>query len=493
MLYIIDMREIKYILNDLYPEIILDLEQCKIVRCSNQNMMVIAGAGSGKTTTMVAKIRYLVEVEHVNPQEILFLSFTRDTICELQNQVWDRCHIKVDIMTFHKLAYTIVKKVYYKINVLTDIEHVIKQFIEEDSINNRKFKHMIKYFIRKYSFQDEYDLIKQITIFLERKRTKDIDTFEIIKRHHIGRKTRIFLEFYHKLERFYERYLLKHNMIDFYNMIIEATELVKIGSVKLKYRYIIVDEYQDISLERFYLIEEIRKQCCANIIVVGDDWQSIYAFSGSKVSLFYLFTEMLPNVKQYCLSNTYRNSQELIDIAGKFIMKDDIHIKKKLLSKKHLQNPIQMIYYTKRNFHRKLLNIIFILAKDSKEILILGRYQHDIQLLKEIQMLMIDKDGNIYDQRFPDLKIRFLTVHSAKGLGFDNVIILNVRNDKYGFPTKVKDNQIMSLLQDNHSSLYQEERRLFYVALTRSKNYVYIMVPIFHASCYIKELKKDFN
>lgn len=493
MLYIISVREIKLILSDLYPDIILDDEQYQIVINSNQNMIVIAGAGSGKTTTMVAKVKYLVEEENVNPKEILFLSFTKDTIRELQEQLWERCNIQVDIMTFHKLANIILKMGYYHLDILTDMESVIRELVEEEAKQDIQFRHDIQYLIRKYSLKNKQELIHLITAFLERKRIRGIDTYEMQKQRYMQYKTQVFLDVYHKIERKYDRYLLRYHKIDFYNMIIEATELIKIGTVKLKYKYIIVDEYQDISMERFYFIEEIRKQCCANIIVVGDDWQSIYAFSGSQISLFYLFTKLVPEVKTYYLSNTYRNSQELINIAGKFIMKDSSHISKKLLSKKHLPNPVQMIYYTPWNFQRKLLNVIRDSASISEEILILSRYQHDIHLLDNIHELIITKYGNIQDIRFPKLRIQFLTVHAAKGLGYDNVVILNMRNAKYGFPTKVKDNAIMSLLNDKQYNQDAEERRLFYVALTRSKNYVYLMVPFFQASIYMKELKKDFH
>lgn len=168
---------------------------------------------------------------------------------------------------------------------------------------------------------------------------------------------------------------------------------------------------------------------------------------------------------------TYRNSQELIDISTKFVMKNKSQIKKKLLSHKHLDKPIEFIYYINPYIvFKKLYNK---LKKENNDLLILGRNNFDIN-------------------KFSKEEIKeFMSVHSSKGLEAENVILINLTDGLYGFPNKIINSKLIEELHPSDKTyLYAEERRLFYVALTRAKNKVYILVPFFNKSIFIKELKK---
>ena len=119
-------------------------------------------------------------------------------------------------------------------------------------------------------------------------------------------------------------YLTENSAVDFEDMINESNRLLNNAinlNQKIDFDYIIVDEYQDISKQRFDLVKSLSKICDAKIVAVGDDWQSIYAFSGSDISLFTKFEENLGKSKILKIVNTYRNSQEIIDIAGNFVQK----------------------------------------------------------------------------------------------------------------------------------------------------------------------------
>lgn len=114
-------------------------------------------------------------------------------------------------------------------------------------------------------------------------------------------------------------------------MINESAELIRqkrIGREQLDYKYIIVDEYQDISRQRYNLIKELSQLCNAKIVAVGDDWQSIYAFSGSILPLFTRFCEAVGYGQELKITRTYRNAQEIIDIAGTFVQKNSAQIKR---------------------------------------------------------------------------------------------------------------------------------------------------------------------
>lgn len=104
----------------------------------------------------------------------------------------------------------------------------------------------------------------------------------------------------------------------------------------------------------------------------------------------------------------------------------------------------------------------------------------------------IQSDNEIIYTVHKDMKIKFLTIHSAKGLGFDQVILINALDDKYGFPSKIKEDEILSILDSDFEEdiEYAEERRLFYVAITRTKNKVYILAPDYKTSSFITEIKE---
>ena len=230
-------------------------------------------------------------------------------------------------------------------------------------------------------------------------------------------------------------------------------------------------------------------------MVVGDDWQTIYSFASSNINLF---TKFKNNVK-YCeilkIEKTYRNSQELINIAGDFIQKNKNQIKKELISNKTLENPITILKYKKNNFNKELIKTIdYIIKKygEEKNILILGRYKFDI---KKIDNSNIIKNNNSLIYKIsPKTNIDFLTVHSSKGLGYDNVILINADNKKFGFPSKIKTKSLFKpLLTTDETIKYAEERRLFYVALTRTKNEIIILTRKHNKSKFVKEIESKCN
>ena len=136
-----------------------------------------------------------------------------------------------------------------------------------------------------------------------------------------------------------------------------------------------------------------------------------------------------------------------------------------------------------------------ILSENPKSsILLLGRYGFDaFNLGKSADFQYNPDDGSVRSHRFPGVKIEFMTVHRAKGLGYDNVIIINARNELYGFPSQIQEDPVLKyVVKGDYSIDYAEERRLFYVALTRTKNRVYIITPEQHPSQFVTELLRDY-
>lgn len=268
---------------------------------------------------------------------------------------------------------------------------------------------------------------------------------------------------------------------DFSDMIYYANRyLYRVGNNNnLNFDYLIIDEYQDISRDRYEFTKNIVLKNQAKVIAVGDDFQTIFSFAGSKIDYIYNFNKYFPGAKLFKISKTFRNSQELIDTTGKFIMKNKKQIRKDLISLKHLYKPIRFILFESNYEYDTLKDLIKKIHRKNKnhEITILGRTN------KIINRCFLDddlKDGigtRIEFVGLEDLILDGMTIHKAKGISSDEVILIGLDDN---FP---KSNQSLFWLKalffdfpEEEEIPYAEERRLFYVALTRTKNYVYLLV-----------------
>ena len=460
----------------------LDSDQIKIIEDDSNVLMVIAGAGAGKTTTMTAKVKYLIDIKKISEKDILVISYTNKAVKELKYYINDKFGLKIKICTFHKFAYDIVNQ-YTNINIIENKEKIVKQIIDkyDDNVNIKK---LWKKYKKSNDFEKNISFNNYLVNFC-------IDNLNLFKAYNIDlsdiriSKFRSEMKLLVKTFMDYKKYCKQYNVIDFDDLIIDATNYLKCDN-KINYKYIIIDEYQDISSIRLNLIKEVANK--AKIIVVGDDWQSIYSFSGSNINLFYDFKKEM-NAKTLFIQNTYRNSQSLINIAGEFVMRDETLIKKNLKSKKQINNPILLIYY--KNIVDDLEKIIKLIINNQGEnnkILILGRYNADINKIKSYKFkIKKSKITYIYNKK---IDITFLTIHASKGLGFDNVIMINLDKGEYGFPSNKKIDTFKKHYFNLGNNI-NEERRVFYVALTRTKNKVYLLVDKKNESCFIKELKKE--
>ena len=324
-------------------------------------------------------------------------------------------------------------------------------------------------------------------------------------------RRQLFLGFALPIIEKYNAVLSARGEIDFNDMINQAANLVQQKGIAKAYDYIIIDEYQDISAARFKLITEIRQRSGARLVCVGDDWQSIYRFTGSDISLFSDFGKFVGEHEKLFIERTYRNSQQLIDISAKFIQQNPQQLAKNPKSSKQLDCPVEFAAHDQNNAFSVLVEQIRQIVAEygvGQQILLLGRHSFDLdyviclrdnkgkiiknQLRKEVKKYN-EATGELNIAGLEGVNITFITAHKSKGLEADNVIVLNLKNDLYGFPNKLTDDPIISLLLSAPEACrFAEERRLFYVALTRTKNKVYLMVSE-NESLFAKEIKRYSN
>ena len=238
----------------------------------------------------------------------------------------------------------------------------------------------------------------------------DLRSFFIIKN--------IFLPVYER----YERALKDRNQIDFTDAILQATEICR-TSHPVEYDYIIVDEFQDISVDRYNFLKVLREgNSPAKLYCVGDDWQSIYRFSGSDMALFNQFSEYFGETEINKIETTYRFGEPLVSLSSRFIQRNNAQIQKDIHSScSEMKTELEFYAYERRDYCNTIGQLVASIPSD-KSIFLLGRYSFDDYYLSFMYRSI--KEGSRFFYVIEGRKIEFLTVHKSKGLEADYVILL---------------------------------------------------------------------
>ncbi|MFT4305118.1 MAG: UvrD-helicase domain-containing protein, partial [Candidatus Woesearchaeota archaeon] len=302
----------------------------------------------------------------------------------------------------------------------------------------------------------------------------------------------------------YEDILKKENRIDFNDMINLAIKELEINKNLFynKIDHILIDEYQDISKQRYLLIKKLieRNNNC-KLFCVGDDWQSIMGFTGSNLDYFVNFDKYFNNPCKTDLPINYRSIKSIVD-TGKEIIKNngEIQLFKETIAKNDKIKKIKIysIHSHENNYfkyivQKSLLKIKELIKKGYKnsDILILTRITKEQKLKENLEIYSSEYNIPINIEGNTPKGIPYMSIHKSKGLQAKAVIILNMRDHLYGFPCKIEDSELFKPLnQENHYIGLPEERRLFYVAVTRAKEEVYIYTHKYYESQFIKEINE---
>lgn len=274
--------------------------------------------------------------------------------------------------------------------------------------------------------------------------------------------------------------------IDFTDAIIHATEICR-ASHPVEYDYIIVDEFQDISVDRYNFLKALKEGGKpAKLYCVGDDWQSIYRFSGSDMSLFNQFPDYFGATEINKIETTYRFGEPLVSLSSGFIQRNGAQIKKDVHPfKSDAKTELEFLSYDYRDYCNTVGALVASVPTD-KSIFLLGRYSFDDYFLSSVYQGV--KEGNRFYYIVGGRKIEFLTVHKSKGLEADYVILLQCNRDIYGFPSLVSDDPVLYyVLTKSDQYPCGEERRLFYVAITRAKLKTFVLYDRRSPSAFVNE------
>lgn len=298
----------------------------------------------------------------------------------------------------------------------------------------------------------------------------------------------------------YEQALAERGEIDFNDMINKAALEVRNGRYANPYRYVIVDEYQDISTSRFNLLRSLREDRDYRLFCVGDDWQSIYGFNGSDIGFTFDFMKYWGPTDICRIERTYRFPRGAAEISGEFIMRNPKQMRKDILSDiEGDEVPMEVVIEkTERDAMGTMYHMLDSFP-DGSTVFMIGRYTFDIDRLRNTERFtsFYDKTTGtvrmVYKGR-EDLKINFITAHKSKGLQADYVFIINNLDDHKGFPCKIADEGIVgSLTGGGESFPFAEERRLYYVAMTRAKRKTVILAEESRTSEFVNELEHRYG
>lgn len=301
----------------------------------------------------------------------------------------------------------------------------------------------------------------------------------------------------------YEKSLAEDDCIDFEDMLNLSTALLNENKVRHSFKFILVDEFQDMSNSRAGLIQALKQQDQKTILFgVGDDWQSIYRFAGSDASNMINFEQKFGFSSINKLSKTFRFNQGIADISSEFILKNDLQILKEVTANSSARkNKLRYIGHEKIKQKKVLIEGKFVFKKDSKDF--------DRLLLSQLEIIKsyaVNKNTKVsvallgrYHYSKPDnldvliykyqdwLDISFSSIHSSKGLGWDFVVILGIDGS---FPSTKIDDDVLSLFMSQPDKYpFAEERRLFYVALTRAKIAAILLGDKDNHSLFLDELE----
>lgn len=579
----------------------LDDQQLAAVMDDSDTQLVIAAAGTGKTTTLVGKVRHIVD-GGVDPKGILLISLTNNTVADLRRAVDSEFGgaFGGDVMTIHALGNRILRR---RPCVGRDRTQLLGRIMYDACEEDRKFaKALLLYVegmrtvgysdlslcgisIRSRGLRNFADALFECGIRCEyekpvvsdketrparltaedgkghkvsvysdddvvRKAAKDTrEVWEYLERHGFScekmnvndlaaevlnawgdripdsmgalisrcKSTRTTIadlrrangrndtktrprveEKLSLLDRVWDMYNLvcmHGDMADYDDMVIQATESVRTGgSVGKRYTHVLVDEYQDVSPTLVDLLKAIRDRTSFRLFCVGDDWQSIYSFSGGDVWQFYDFAEIwegFGTVSVSRIETTYRCPQTLVDMSGRFVSANPMQQRKNVKGVADPPfSPVQLLpVNTDRDIPRAIANRLdFIPSGES--VFVIGRTRADVYALGygngqfRFSLGASNQPGSVdvmyrrWDEDATDWvdvrPVRFLTAHSSKGLEADNVFLLADR-ERGGFPSTVSD-ELSDLFETRDEGIeHAEERRVFYVAMTRARSRLFIV------------------
>ncbi|MGO3908219.1 DNA helicase IV [Huaxiibacter chinensis] len=478
----------------------LNPAQARAVVNGEHSLLVLAGAGSGKTSVLVARAGWLLTRGEASADQILLLAFGRKAAQEMDERIQARLHTQdISARTFHALALHIIQQGSKKVPVISRLENDtqarLSLFIEawQQQCSEKKaqakgwrqwLEEELAWTVPEGSFWQDKSLARRLGSRLDR--------WVSLMRMHGGTQAEMIegapeevrvlfskrVKLMAPLLKAWKTALKEENAVDFSGLIHQAIILLEKGRFVSPWKHILVDEFQDISPQRAALLAALRKQNKHTaLFAVGDDWQAIYRFSGAQLSLTTAFHDYFGEGDRSDLDTTYRFNARIGEVANRFIQQNPHQLEKPLNSLS--TGDKKAVTLLADDQLEPLLDKLSGFVKGDERILILARYHY-------LKPAILEKAAT----RWPKLQLDFMTVHASKGQQADYVIVVGLQEGSDGFPAPARESVMeQALLPAPEDFPDAEERRLLYVAITRARHRVWLLYDKERPSPFVEVLK----
>ncbi|EMG7897333.1 DNA helicase IV [Enterobacter hormaechei] len=478
----------------------LNPAQARAVVNGEQSLLVLAGAGSGKTSVLVARAGWLLTTGEAVADQILLLAFGRKAAQEMDERIQARLHTQdISARTFHSLALHIIQQGSKKVPVVSKLENdaqarqtlFIKAWRQQCSEKKAQAKgwrqwleEELNWEVPEGSFWQDEKLARRLASRLDRwvslmrmhggSQTEMIESAPEAIRAVFSKRVKLMAP----MLKAWKTALKDENAVDFSGLIHQAIIILEKGRFVSPWKHILVDEFQDISPQRAALLSALRAQNKhTSLFAVGDDWQAIYRFSGAQLSLTTAFHHYFGEGDRSDLDTTYRFNSRIGEIANRFIQQNPHQLSKPLNSL--TSGDKKAVTLLADDQLEPLLDKLSGYAKPDERILVLARYHH-------LKPTALEKAAT----RWPKLQLDFMTIHASKGQQADYVIVVGLKEGSDGFPALARESVMEeALLPVPEDFPDAEERRLLYVAITRARHRVWLLFNKEEPSVFVDILK----
>ncbi|MFZ3389178.1 DNA helicase IV [Buttiauxella gaviniae] len=478
----------------------LNPSQARAVVNGEDSLLVLAGAGSGKTSVLVARAGWLLQRGEASEEQILLLAFGRKAAQEMDQRIAERLNTDaISARTFHALALHIIQQGSKKVPRVSELEsdtsarHQLlieswQQQCREKKAQAKGWREWLRDELQWDVPEGEYWKDER----LAKRLASRLDRWLGLMRMHGGSQAEMIAEAPEEIRDLFAKRvklmapLLKswktalkaEEAVDFSGLIHQAINVLEKGRFISPWKHILVDEFQDISPQRAALLAALRKQNShTSLYAVGDDWQAIYRFSGAEMSLTTAFAHHFGDADQCALDTTYRFNDRIGEIANLFVQQNPHQLAKPLNSLS--KGDKKSVTLLADDQLEALLDKMSGYVNPQQRILVLARYHH-------LRPAILEKAAT----RWPKLAIDFMTVHASKGQQADYVVVLGLQQGKDGFPAVARESVMeKALLPQPEDYPDAEERRLLYVAMTRARHRVWLLFNKQEPSSFVDILK----
>ena len=456
-------------------------EQKKAIISRSKKILCVAGAGSGKTSVLTKRIEFLIRKEGVDQSKILAVTFTRKAKNEMEKRLNELDIFGVNVHTFNSFCERILRENEREIygRSIRVLNYSDKIFAVNMAIANLGFEVdeiINEYFSKKQrEFKSQGQLLSSfvndcfsVVEYFKITGQKDYDFSA-----NVDDENRMNAQIVYKIYKFLMDYMKIQGLRDFTDQLVDTIEYFEKNTGKIPhFEHVLVDEYQDVNSMQVKLLKLLNPE---NLFVVGDPRQAIFAWRGSDIKYILNFEKEYGDAEIIFLTKNYRSSKNIVEFMNESVRNFSLP---DLICNNNAESEIKIFSFDGDEEEKQFViedilksdvsrDEIFVLARTNRQLI-------DISLLMKnngiAHVVKTDEVKNYSEEKSGEVTLA--TIHAIKGLQAKKVFVVGC-NDQ-NFPCKASDHPAIEMIKLNNYNREEEERRLFYVAISRAKETLYL-------------------